>query len=160
VLHTRDMTRSAIGWTLVLAQGVLLVVLLLLPWREPTLLSLAVGVPLMAGGILLGLVAGRRLGGALTPTPVPIPGAGLRTDGLYSRLRHPIYSAILLAVLGLVVAIGSWWSLAWALLILVFFSVKYRWEDRMLHAEYGDAWVAWSAQTGALIPRARRAPGA
>jgi protein-S-isoprenylcysteine O-methyltransferase Ste14 len=153
VPHTDHVSRRVLGWLLVVAQFALLLVLLLLPWREPSLLSLAVGIPLMAAGILLGLVAGRRLGPALTPTPVPIAGARLRTDGAYRYVRHPIYSAVLLLVLGFVIALGSVWSAAWGLLILVFFVVKYRWEDTLLRAEHGEEWVAWSARTGALIPR-------
>lgn len=154
--HTGVMERRTIGWVLVAVQFALLVGLVLLPRREPSLLSLATGVPLIAAGIVLGLVAGRGLGRALTPTPVPIEGAGLRTDGLYAHVRHPIYSAVQLAVVGFVIAMGSWWTLAWALLILVFFAVKYRWEDRLLRAEYGDAWVVWAGRTGALVPRLPR----
>jgi protein-S-isoprenylcysteine O-methyltransferase Ste14 len=141
------------GWVLVVVQFVLLAVLVFLPWRSPTLLSLAVGVPLAAAGILLGLLASRRLGSALTPTPVPIQGAGLRTDGVYARVRHPIYSAVLLLALGFIVAVGSWWTAACGVVLLLFFVLKSRWEDRLLQAEYGAEWDAWAARTGALIPR-------
>jgi protein-S-isoprenylcysteine O-methyltransferase Ste14 len=141
------------GWVLVAVQFALLAVLVLLPWRSPTLLSLAVGVPLAAAGILLGLLASRRLGSALTPTPVPIQGAGLRTDGVYASVRHPIYSAVLLLALGFIVAVGSWWTAAGGLVLLLFFVLKSRWEDRLLQAEYGAEWDAWAARTGALIPR-------
>ena len=147
------MTRSRIGWLLVVVQFVLLAVLVFLPWRAPTLLSLALGVPIAAAGVVLGLSASRRLGRALTPTPVPIAGAGLRTTGAYARVRHPIYSAVLLLALGFVIAVGSAWSWACVLVLLLFFLVKSRWEDRLLHAEYGSEWETWAARTGALIPR-------
>ena len=150
------MTRARIGWLLVAVQFVLLIVLVLLPKRAPTLLSLAVGIPLIAAGVVLGLMASRRLGSALTPTPVPIEQAGLRTDGVYARLRHPIYSAICLAALGFVIAVGSAWTLACAVVLVVFFWAKSRWEDSLLRAEYGDAWIGWASRTGALIPRLRR----
>ena len=147
------MTRSRIGWLLVVVQFVLLAILVFLPWRSPTLLSLALGVPIAAAGVVLGLSASRRLGRALTPTPVPIAGAGLRTTGAYARVRHPIYSAVLLLALGFVIAVGSAWSWACVLVLLLFFLVKSRWEDRLLHAEYGSEWEVWAARTGALIPR-------
>lgn len=150
------MTRTRTGWLLVGIQAVLLVVLIVLPWRAPSLASLAIGVPVLAAGVVLGLTAGRRLGRALTPTPVPIAGAGLRTDGAYRLVRHPIYSAVLLAVLGFVIAVGSLWSLAWAVVIAVFFLLKSRWEDTLLREEYGDAWQAWAQVTGGLVPRLRR----
>jgi len=147
------MTHRTTGWLLVALQFALLAILVLLPWREPTLLSLAVGVPIAAAGVVLGLSASRRLGRALTPTPVPIEGAGLRTDGVYAQVRHPIYSAVLLLALGFVIAVGSAWSVGCVLVLLVFFIVKSRWEDRLLHAEYGREWEDWAARTGALVPR-------
>ncbi len=106
------MGRGTVGWLLVALQFVLLLVLILLPWRTPSVLSIVVGLALVVAGALLGLAAGRRLGRALTPTPVPIAGAGLRTDGAYRWVRHPIYSAVLLMVAGYVIAIGSIWSAA------------------------------------------------
>jgi protein-S-isoprenylcysteine O-methyltransferase Ste14 len=63
---------------------------------------------------------------------------------------------VLLAVLGYVVALGSWWSAAWAVMITGFFWAKSRWEDGLLEAEYGDPWRRWAARTGALVPRAPR----
>ncbi len=150
------MNRGTVGWLLVVLQFVLLLVLILLPWRTPSALSIVLGLAIGVAGALLGLMAGRRLGRALTPTPVPIAGAGLRTTGAYRFVRHPIYSAVLLMVLGYVVAIGSAWSAAGAVVLLVFFVLKSRWEDGLLHEQYGDEWTAWAARTGALIPRLNR----
>ncbi len=150
------MPRTWIGWGLVGVQVVLFVGLLLLPWRAPGLIGLTVGAVLVVAGAALAMTAFRGLGRALTPTPVPIRGAGLRTSGAYRFVRHPIYSAILLITLGLLVAIGSGWSWAWGLLMLMFFWAKSRWEDALLHEEYGRAWEQWAERTGALVPR----PGA
>lgn len=149
------MKRGTVGWLLVALQFVLLLVLILLPWRTPSALSIVVGLVLVLAGGSLGLVAGRRLGRALTPTPVPIADAGLRTDGAYRFVRHPIYSAVLLMVIGYVVAIGSAWSAACAVVLLAFFVLKSRWEDGLLHEQYGDEWASWAARTGALVPRLR-----
>ena len=149
------MKRGTVGWLLVVLQFVLLLVLILLPWRTPTALSIVVGLVLVVAGALLGLVAGRRLGRALTPTPVPISGAGLRTDGAYRFVRHPIYTAVLLMVAGYVIAVGSMWTAAGAVVLLGFFVLKSRWEDGLLREEYGEEWTAWAARTGALVPRLR-----
>jgi protein-S-isoprenylcysteine O-methyltransferase Ste14 len=149
------MRTGTLGWLLVGVQFLLLLVLILLPWRSPSVLSIVVGVLLFVAGAILGLAAGRRLGRALTPTPVPVAGAGLRTDGAYRWVRHPIYSAVLLMVGGYVIAIGSVWSAACAVVLLVFFVLKSRWEDGLLRAQYGEEWTAWAARTGALVPRLR-----
>ncbi len=150
------MNRGVIGWLLVTVQFVLLVGLVLLPRESPTLLRMAIGVPLIAAGILLGLVAMRHLGTALTPTPVPIEGAGLRTDGAYRRVRHPIYSAVLLMAVGYATMMGSAWTWLGVGVLAVFFLVKSRWEDSLLAETYADDWAEWASRTGALLPRWRR----
>ena len=150
------MGRNAIGWLLVTVQVILFIVLLLLPWREPTVLSLVVGAALFIVGIALALASVRTLGKALTPTPVPIEGAGLRTTGPYRFVRHPIYSALLLGTLGFLIALGTGWSWAWGADILGFFWGTSRWEDTLLREEYNGEWIQWSATTGALAPRLHR----
>lgn len=148
--------RRAIGWSLVGVQVGLYVVLILLPWRAPTALSIGLAIPPLVLGLALGAVSFRALGSALTPTPVPIPGAGLRTTGVYAWVRHPIYSAVLCLTLGAVILAGTAWSWLWGAVILAFFWGKSRWEDRLLAQEYGDLWRSWAARTGALIPYRRR----
>ena len=154
------MSTHARGWSLVAVQAVLLVGLVLLARRSPSAPSLVVGIALVAAGAVLLVTSFRRLGNALTATPVPIEGAGLRTGGAYAWVRHPIYSAVLLMVLGYLVAVGSGWGWAWGGLIVIFFWAKSRWEDRLLADEYGAQWVQWSRSTGALVPRIgrRRSP--
>ena len=45
--------------------------------------------------------AGRdALGAALTPLPYPEPDGGLVTDGVYARVRHPIYGGVILVAIG------------------------------------------------------------
>jgi protein-S-isoprenylcysteine O-methyltransferase Ste14 len=154
-----DVNRRLIGWMLVGVQIVMFVVLATLPWRSPTAASVAVAVPFVIVGGWLGATSFATLGSALTPTPVPIAGAGLRTSGPYSRIRHPIYTSVILLTLAVVILAGTWRSWLWVFFIVVFFWLKSRWEDRLLAQEYGDPWVRWAQQTGALIPRRRtRAP--
>ena len=145
--------RTWIGWLLVALQAVLIVALVLVPKAELTAVRLVPGMALIAGGAILGIWAGRRLGNALTPTPVPLAGAALRTEGPYSRVRHPIYSAVVLAAIGFTVAVGTWWTALVLVMLVVFFLVKARWEDRLLQQVHGSDWDAWAARTGALLPR-------
>ena len=76
-----DVNERVIGWALVGIQVAMFVVLALLPWRAPTALSIAVAVPIAVIGGWLGVASFAALGNALTPTPVPITDAGLRTNG-------------------------------------------------------------------------------
>jgi len=147
--------RRAVGWALVVLQFVLLVLLVVVPRRDPSWSTSILGAVLVLAGVILGFAAFRALGPALTPTPVPIADAGLRTDGVYARVRHPIYSAVLLMIAGYLVAFGSLWSVAVAVALVIFFWLKSRWEDRLLAETYGESWVAWASRTGALVPRWR-----
>lgn len=150
------MNRRIVGWLLVVVQVLMFVALALLPWRSPGPISTIAALPFLVIGGWLGVSSFTTLGNALTPTPVPISGAGLRTWGPYSRVRHPIYTAVLSVTLAVLIWAGTWWSWAWGALIFVFFWSKSRWEDRLLAQEYGTQWQEWAKRTGALIPRRRR----
>ena len=163
------MSRQTRGWLLVGVQFVLLLLLVVTPWRV-SLAELSTTNPLVwIGGalILAGMavaVAGlTHLGSALSANPVPLPAAGLRTSGVYAVVRHPIYSGILLAAIGFTLAVGSWWQVLVTVVLTLFFTGKSRWEDAMLAEEYGTTWQAWASRTGAIVPRvwpARRRPAA
>jgi protein-S-isoprenylcysteine O-methyltransferase Ste14 len=148
--------RTVVGWLLVATQVAVFVVLAVLPWRSPSVVSVILAIPFVVIGGWLGFAAFGTLGSALTPTPVPISGAGLRTNGPYARVRHPIYTAVLSLTLAALILAGTWWSWAWSVVIVLFFWGKSRWEDTLLAQEYGNEWEVWAQQTGALIPRRRR----
>lgn len=141
------------GWLLVALQFVLFATVVLLPRRSTTGIAVAAGIAVMALGLIVVALAFVRLGDALTPTPVPRADAGLRTTGIYRRVRHPIYSGVLLVAAGVTIAVGTWWTVAWFAVLVVFFLVKSRWEDRLLSVAYGEEWTRWARRTGALIPR-------
>ena len=59
-----------------------------------------VGLPVLLAGLGLGIWAGRALGAALTPYPLPSEKATLVEHGPYGFVRHPLYVAGLLIFLG------------------------------------------------------------
>jgi len=73
-------------------------------------------------------------------------------SGPYSYVRHPIYSGVLLGLIGTAFVGGQWRSLAAFLLILMFI-FKARREERMLTAELGGTYQDYKNRTGMLIPR-------
>ncbi len=147
------MSRHTLGWLLVGVQAVLLVALVLVPHGQTGVARIILGAALMAAGAAFGGAAGFRLGSALTPTPVPLPGATLSTDGPYRVVRHPIYSAVLVAAIGFAVAFGSSWTWLIVVLLGLFFWLKSRWEDALLKEVHGPEWESWMSTTGALVPR-------
>lgn len=154
------MERSTTGWLFVAVQALLLAALVLLPggtdWPTPTAVEVA-GLVLVLAGVVWMVVAARRLGPALTPTPVPSEQGVLTTSGLYGLVRHPIYTGVLAVVIGIVVRSGSLTTLALGLATVGFFVVKARWEEARLAERYPD-YPAYAARTPRFVPRLRR-PG-
>jgi protein-S-isoprenylcysteine O-methyltransferase Ste14 len=158
--HVTDEERNRrIGWALVIGQVLLLVLFVVLPKRRsllapPDLLDV-LGIILMIAGLAVLLIALLSLGSALTPTPVPQEGAALRTGGIYSVVRHPVYVGILLAALGFTLAVGSLWQVLLLIALAVFFYAKAFWEDRLLAERHGVAWFDYADHVSGFIPRIR-----
>jgi len=73
--------------------------------------------------------------------------------GLYSKLRYPSKTALLLLLIGLCLSVGSWWGLG-LLAILFFPSLLYRisQEEQVLQDKFGERWIAYKADTKTIIP--------
>ncbi len=153
-----DGAPRTVGWAFVAAQAVLLITLVALPgrddWSVPGWLQ-AIGLVLVVGGMALVVVAALGLGPALTPTPVPTEQGALTTAGLYGLVRHPIYSGVLLAVLGVTVRSGSLVTLVVAGATVAFFRIKAGWEEQRLADHYPD-YPDYAARTPRFVPRPRR----
>lgn len=112
--------------------------------------STIAGLTLTALGAIVLLAAARHLGAALTPNPVPNR-AGLVAHGLYRWVRHPIYTGVLLACLGVAVAAGTVLAYAAVVALLVLFEVKTRLEERWLTRTY-PGYAEYAAVTGKFVP--------
>lgn len=80
----------------------------------------------------------------------------LVTDGVYRHIRHPMYAAILLFSLAQGLLLANWlagWSALTTFALLCVIRVPR--EERMLERRFGEAWVAYRARTGRLLPRWR-----
>ena len=104
------------------------------------------------GGLVVVAIAALQLGRALTATPVPNGRAGLRTDGLFGVVRHPIYSGLLLVVIGLTLRSASWHTAVLAALTVAFFHVKAHWEEQRLREQF-DHYDEYAARTPRFVPR-------
>ena len=146
--------KRALPSLLVAAQFLLLIALVFSPRGE----LWAVGAPvivaaalLVVGGLAVAVLGIRGLGAALTASPVPLKDAALVTTGIYRRVRHPIYTGLLIIGLGLVAFGSSFWHLAIWVALLVLLAAKARWEERMLLASH-DGYRAYGARTGRFVP--------
>ncbi len=137
-------------------------------WRPlPLLLSTAIrlavlllGMSIFLAGLGLYLWGMATLGAMFAPST----GFGVRlqaehrlvTSGPFSRVRHPMYLAVILSFFGGLLVFRTW-------TMLVFFVgmfgliLRARREEALLAAEFGEAWHAWARDVPAWFPRLKRA---
>ncbi len=109
------------------------------------------GLALCAAGFVFALWARLYLG-ANWGIPMSLrQGHELVTSGPYAHVRHPIYSGLMLAGLGTVLALGVAWLPA-VVLAGLFFVFSARTEERMLCEQFPHTYPAYQARTRMLIP--------
>ncbi|MFN8146225.1 MAG: isoprenylcysteine carboxylmethyltransferase family protein [Candidatus Nanopelagicales bacterium] len=112
------------------------------------------GVLVMSAGVVLAVFAVLGLGSSLTALPAPVEHGTLRTDGVYGVVRHPIYSALLLVVLGWALASSPWVLLVW-LALAVELDLKRQVEEDFLERTYDDYRAYRERVRWALVPYVR-----
>ena len=80
----------------------------------------------------------------------------LVTHGPYALVRHPFYTAFLLALVAGVLAVPSMLALGIAVVGGVQLYRTARREERRLRAQFGLAYVTYMRRTGRFLPRLRR----
>jgi protein-S-isoprenylcysteine O-methyltransferase Ste14 len=121
----------------------------------PLLVSLplrALGLALLVGGVWLFRQSKTALGPYLIAFPRPADGAPLLQDGIYGRVRHPMYGAIMLCIVGWALVWSSLPALVLATITVLFFLCKLRFEEGLLRRTF-PAYDQYSARVPAIIPR-------
>ena len=75
----------------------------------------------------------------------------LVTTGPYGTIRHPIYSGIILAMIGTAVAVGLFWLIA-AILLGAYFIYSAVMEERYMARLFPDAYPRYKQSTKMLVP--------
>lgn len=101
------------------------------PWSWLRLLGLLLAVL----GAAFGTWSLFSLGDSLTPYPTPRNRATLIVHGPYRVVRHPIYSSLLLAMLGICFT-GSWWGFVPLALLVLWWLAKAQVEESHLRERY------------------------
>lgn len=140
------------GWFVL--QLALFAVILLAP-RVPALtLPLwlrALGAVTLAGAGVFGTGGVLALGRNLTPFPKPIEGGELVTTGVYSIVRHPIYTGLILGTLGWGLLRANLLGVMLAVVLFIFFDLKSRREEQWLCEAYAS-YAAYQQRVRKLIP--------
>jgi protein-S-isoprenylcysteine O-methyltransferase Ste14 len=138
--------------------GILLVILLLVrarvfkgqtitsnPWLE------GIGLVIFLAGLALAIWArlylGRNWGMPMSQKLDP----ELVTTGPYRRVRHPIYSGIILGMVGTSIAVSWYWLIA-VVLLGGYFIYSATVEERDMADRFPDAYPAYKRSTKMLIP--------
>jgi protein-S-isoprenylcysteine O-methyltransferase Ste14 len=87
----------------------------------------------------------------ITPNPYPMEKAALRTNGIYSLIRHPMYLSAILFLTGYTLYRSSYYTLLLCALSSVFILVKINWEEKYLGAKY-KKYDDYRKMTKKLIP--------
>ncbi|HEV2114468.1 MAG TPA: isoprenylcysteine carboxylmethyltransferase family protein [Terriglobales bacterium] len=117
----------------------------------------AAGVLLTIAGLALAFWARYHLGGNWSGQITLKENHTLVCTGPYKYLRHPIYSGLLLAVVGTGLTVGLYRALLGVLLIVLGLWWKARQEDAWLARAFGEQFEQQRRRTGRLLPRWRRA---
>src|SRR5215217_3781880 len=113
----------------------------------------AAGLAVFALGLALRAWAVHELGRFFKYTVVIQADHRVVDTGPYRLIRHPSYTGLLLAELGLGIALGTWLSIpACVLPPLVGFGLRLRSEEVVLARELGDPYRSYMARTKRLIP--------
>ncbi|MGA8296075.1 MAG: isoprenylcysteine carboxylmethyltransferase family protein [Acidimicrobiales bacterium] len=138
--------------------GVLLIVLLLLrvkalnglsasndPWSQ------SIGLAFFVLGLSLAVWArvhlGRNWGMPMSEKTDP----ELVTTGPYHRIRHPIYSGIILAMIGSTIAVNLYWLIA-VVVLGTYFLYSALNEERFMATRFPDSYPEYKRSTKMLIP--------
>jgi len=115
------------------------------PWLQ------GIGLALFVLGLALAVWAriyiGRNWGMPMSEKADP----ELVTTGPYSAIRHPIYSGIILAMIGTTLAVSLYWLIA-VVLVGAYFLYSATMEERYLTEIFPDAYPRYQQSTKMLIP--------
>lgn len=160
--HARTWSRGQAAW-IVAAVGFYLLAPHIPQWtarefRVPTGVRLA-GLALLAAATAFTLWARSALGRMWSSTPMVKEGHELRTSGPYGITRHPIYTGFIGMLLGSALASGIvMWGFV-TVLVIALFSSKIRTEERLMTAEFPEAYPSYRRRVPQLVPGLKRLAG-
>jgi protein-S-isoprenylcysteine O-methyltransferase Ste14 len=115
------------------------------PWLQ------AIGLVIFLSGLAFAIWArlylGRNWGTPMTEKVDP----ELVTTGPYKKVRHPIYSGIILAMIGTAVAVSWYWLFAAGLVGAYFIYSAFR-EERYIAGRFPDTYPGYKRSTKMLLP--------
>lgn len=113
----------------------------------------AIGVAITVVGVAFAIWARWHLGENWSATVTVKEGHELIRSGPYRRIRHPIYTGMLVALAGTALALGEYRGLVSLALAVACLYAKARKEERYLVQEFGEGFREHLQHTGMFLPK-------
>ena len=131
-----------------------------LPWLSArflpdTMIVDWAGLLMVTAGLALAVWARTHLGRNWSGTVTVKEDHELVRSGPYAIVRHPIYTGLLLAMLGTAIILGEWRGLSALCFLSAAFLLKLRREERFMAESFPDTYPGYRAQVPALVPLLR-----
>jgi protein-S-isoprenylcysteine O-methyltransferase Ste14 len=122
-------------------------------WKSINSIITFFGLLLILIGIIIRWIAIVQLGKSFTVDVAITDKASLKTDGLFSRVRHPSYLGLLITIIGFSVTMNSLTSfIIFVMPVTLAVLYRIRVEENVLFEEFGDNYTAYKSKTKKLIP--------
>ena len=121
-----------------------------LPWHY---WIFGLGAALTWAGVAFAIWARYHIGRYWSASVALKAGHELIRTGPYSRIRHPIYTGILMAVGGTALAVGRYRGILAFAIILIGFIWKSKREEALLAGQFGAVFEEHRHHTGFFLPR-------
>jgi protein-S-isoprenylcysteine O-methyltransferase Ste14 len=121
----------------------------IVPWTEALFVC---GSVLLIAGLALAVWARVHLGQHWSGHVTLKAGHRLIRTGPYAIVRHPIYTGLLLAMLGTAIAVDEVRGFLAVAIVVQAHVRKLRLEERWLSEEFGDEYVRYRREVRALVP--------
>jgi protein-S-isoprenylcysteine O-methyltransferase Ste14 len=108
--------------------------------------------PFIAAGIAVILISFFQLNKNLSPFPSPKKYSELITAGLFSKIRHPIYSGILLLAFSFALYQNSGFKILISFFLLILFYFKTGYEEKLLSLKFPE-YKNYKMNTGRFFPK-------
>ncbi len=157
---TKRESRSWIGLVLQIA-GIAIAWIPRTPYASPLIsnqFEISIGLPIVS--IILAIISAwlavlaiKELGKQWSIAARLIEGHKLVTTGVYSIVRHPIYTAMLGMLLATGLAVSHWLALASGLIVFMIGTrIRTNFEESLLSDAFGQEFTDWKAKVPGLIP--------
>lgn len=108
--------------------------------------------PCMLTGIAIIAISILQLNKNLSPFPSPRKNSELITTGLFSKIRHPIYSGILLLAFSFALYQHSGFKILISLFLLILFYFKTGYEEKQLSLKFPE-YINYQRTAGRFFPK-------